>query len=252
MTHNLKITQEEFVEICRDTILCTPIRKTAANLDLSVQCVFENRHKFLCFLKKALEKETDKLSGTVEIDETYILESQKGSRSINREARKRGEASHYRGISHEQVCIVTTSDRNGHEVYKTAGMGRPTSDEINREFKDEIDSDSELYADGTHIYDDLARKTGCVIRHLKGFADYNKVEHLNTVNCIHSMIKDIYGFYRGVASYYLNRYLAMFVFKRRYLDSDDNEKTELIVRKLKEVHYNVTRGQLKEVCLSAL
>ena len=117
MTHNLKITQEEFVEICKDAILCVPMKKTAARLNRSIQCVFENRHKFLCFLEKALGQETEKLAGTVELDETYVLESQKGARSIKREARKRGEASHYRSISHEQVCIVTSSDRNGHEVY---------------------------------------------------------------------------------------------------------------------------------------
>ena len=54
MTHNLKITQEEFVEICKDAILCVPMKKTAARLNRSIQCVFENRHKFLCFLEKAL------------------------------------------------------------------------------------------------------------------------------------------------------------------------------------------------------
>lgn len=51
------------------------------------------------------------LSGTVEFGETYVLEFSKGSRLINREAWKRGEASHYREISNEQECIVTTSDR---------------------------------------------------------------------------------------------------------------------------------------------
>ena len=77
MTHNLKITQEEFVEICKDAILCVPMKKTAARLNRSIQCVFENRHKFLCFLEKALGQETEKLAGTVELDETYVLESQK-------------------------------------------------------------------------------------------------------------------------------------------------------------------------------
>lgn len=251
MTQNLKITQEEFVEICKDAILCVPMKKTAGRLNRSIQCVFENRHKFLCFLEKALGEETEKLGGTVEIDETYVLESQKGARSIKREVRRRGESSHYRGISHEQVCIVTSSDRNGHEVYKTAGTGRPSAEDIDEGFEDEIECKSEMYVDGSHIYDDLAKKTECDIRHLKGYASYNKVEHLNTVNCIHSMIKKIYAFYRGVASYYLDRYLALFVIKRRFLGMVDNEITELIVRKLKEVKYNVTREKLKHVYMTS-
>ena len=36
-----------------------------------------------------------KLSGTIEIDETFELESQKGCRKIQRKARKRGGPSYY-------------------------------------------------------------------------------------------------------------------------------------------------------------
>lgn len=168
------------------------------------------------------------------------------------EARKRGEASHYRGISHEQIYFVTSSDRNGHIVYKTAGTGRPSSEDINEGFEEEIECKSELYVDGMHIYDDLARKTECDIRHLKGNETYNKVEQLNNVNCIHSIIKRVYAFYRGVASYYLDRYLALFVFMRRLLVMDDSEITELIVRKLKEVRCNVPHEKLKHVYMTAL
>ena len=47
------------------------------------------------------------------------LKAKKGAgRNIQRKARKRGGPSSYRGLSHEQVCIVTTTDRNGHEIFK--------------------------------------------------------------------------------------------------------------------------------------
>lgn len=137
-------------------------------------------------------------------------------------------------------------------MYKTAGTGRPSSEDINEGFEEEIECKSELYVDGMHIYDDLARKTECDIRHLKGNETYNKVEQLNNVNCIHSIIKRVYAFYRGVASYYLDRYLALFVFMRRLLVMDDSEITELIVRKLKEVRCNVPHEKLKHVYMTAL
>lgn len=48
-----------------------PIHKTVARL---------NRSKFLSMLeKKYLESEKIQLSGTIECDETYVLESSKGS-----------------------------------------------------------------------------------------------------------------------------------------------------------------------------
>ena len=62
-------------------------------------------------------EEEDALSGTCELDEKYILESSKGVKTANRKARHRGEPSRLRGISHEQIRIVTTTDRTGHEVY---------------------------------------------------------------------------------------------------------------------------------------
>lgn len=128
----------------------------------------------------------------------------------------------------------------------------PSSENIDEGFEEEIEYKSELYVDGTHIYDNLARKIECEIPHLKGYESYNKVEHLNTLNCIHSMIKKVYAFYRGVASYYLDRYLALFFFMRRFLDMDDRGITEMIVSKLKEVRCNVTWKRLKHVYMTAL
>ena len=135
---NLKISKDEFIEICRDTLNLVPIAQTAAKLDLSIPTVHYNRHKFLAVLEDILKAETALLSGTVEIDETYELESSKGTPPENRKPRKRGEPSHLRGISHEQVCIVTTTDRNGHELFQAVGYGKPTSDCVTETFGSHI------------------------------------------------------------------------------------------------------------------
>ena len=108
ITSFLKIDVDEFVEICIDTLTMVPIHKTAKRL---------NRHKFLSMLEKYLESEKIQLSGTIECDETYVLESSKGSSLKHRKARHRGEPSRFRGISHEQICIVTTTDKNEHEIF---------------------------------------------------------------------------------------------------------------------------------------
>ena len=90
-TSFLKIDVDEFVEICIDTLTMIPIHKTAARLNRSIKCVFLNRHKFLSMLEKYLESEKIQLSGTIECDETYVLESSKGSSLKHRKARHRGE-----------------------------------------------------------------------------------------------------------------------------------------------------------------
>ena len=62
------------------------LRKVAARLDIDLTTAFRWRHRFLK-APKALKPKV--LSGTVEADETYFLKSNKGSRTLDRKARKR-------------------------------------------------------------------------------------------------------------------------------------------------------------------
>lgn len=51
--------------------------------------------------------------------------SEKGSRNINgRKPRKRGGKSKFRGISHEQVCVLVTRDRTKNTFVGLLGRGR--------------------------------------------------------------------------------------------------------------------------------
>ena len=93
-------------------------------------------------------------------------------------------------------------------------------------------------------YDQLSEKTNCRIKHLKTNKSYNKVEHLNTVNCIHSIIKDAIKQYRGVSAKYINRYSSMFVFYRRYQGMDQNEITENVIRTIKLFFHTVRRSNI--------
>ena len=62
----------------------------------------------------------------------------------------------FRGISHEQICIVTTTDRNEHEIFLAVGQSRPTKDIIQDTFKNNITQHSIIYTDGTDRYNSLA------------------------------------------------------------------------------------------------
>ena len=128
ITSFLKIDVDEFIEIYIDTLTMVPIHKTAKRL---------NRHKFLSMLEKYLESEKIQLSGTIECDETYVLESSKDSSLKHRKARHRDEPSKFRGISHEQICIVTTTDRDAHEIFLAVGQFRLTKG-IQDTFKNNI------------------------------------------------------------------------------------------------------------------
>lgn len=174
------------------------------------------------------------------------MESKKGSKDIKRKARKRGEPSNYRGISHEQVCIVTTTDRNGHEIFKAVGYGKPTTDSILENFSKKLAPKSVIYTDRAFCYDQLIEKSGCTRVILPTHEIYNAVEHINTVDCIQSIIKNQLAEFRGVATKYMNRYMSLFVFICRFQEMDDNKFLPIILRKLKTLHFSITRESLKK------
>ena len=87
------------------------IAKAAKRCGVDYTTAFRWRHRFLASL--AGDK-PGALSGIVEGDETFILESFKGQRSgLPRKARKRGGKSAKRGMSAEQIPVLVARDRQG-------------------------------------------------------------------------------------------------------------------------------------------
>src|SRR5208337_4753893 len=85
--------------------------KAAKRCGVSGTTAFRWRHRFLA--ATALDKPA-RLSGIVEADETFILESFKGKRSdLPRPARKRGGKAAKRGLSAEQIPVLVARDRSG-------------------------------------------------------------------------------------------------------------------------------------------
>lgn len=79
------------------------------------------------------------LEGVVEADETYVLESQKGKRKLQRKARKRGGKASKRGRSAEQIPVMVTRDRSGATLTEVAESERsrtPNSKEGGQQLDD--------------------------------------------------------------------------------------------------------------------
>jgi hypothetical protein len=79
----------------------------AKGCDVDYKTVFRWRHRFL---KSLAGDKPAALSGIVESDETFILESFKDRRSdLPRKARKRGGKSDKHGLSAEQIPVIVTA-----------------------------------------------------------------------------------------------------------------------------------------------
>ena len=86
------------------------VRAAAKSVDVHRNTSFRWRHRFL---ELAKHDRPERLSGIAEADELFLLESQKGSRTLKRPPRRRGGVASTRGISHEHVCVLVARDRTG-------------------------------------------------------------------------------------------------------------------------------------------
>ena len=120
-------------QVISDTVEGIPIDKTADNLDLHHETVFNMRHKILYCIEQSLIANPTELTGVCETDETYVLESEKGRKfpkNYHREPRKHGAKASKPGISNEYVFVCTSVTGADEKVAITVNRASPDSQEI--------------------------------------------------------------------------------------------------------------------------
>jgi transposase-like protein len=199
------------------------LRKSAKIVGVTWVTLFYWRHKLLNALKQI---DFEKFEGIVEMDETYFLYSEKGKRGItNRKPRKRGGKSKHRGISHEQVCVLVARDRTKATVAKVACMGRIVKDKVDKIFGSKLTPDNVLVTDAWRAYKTYAKEKGLEHYRIKSNDEKYVIKglyHIQNVNGLHSRMKQWIDRFKGVATKYLDNYLAWFLF----VDSRSNESTK--------------------------
>lgn len=125
-----------------------------AELDLGVcrLTIWRWRNRFL---KAQADHQADRLGGVIEADETYFRTSHKGSRGWvrgqppeNRPPRYRGEKAIRRGLSREQVAVLTAIDSAGNIVEtRIAGLAQ-----VHPVLTGRIEPGSVLCSDGARSY----------------------------------------------------------------------------------------------------
>lgn len=213
------------------------IREIAKELNINIKTSFLWRHKILMALSTI---KSEKLSGIVEADETYFRESKKGSRSLNRFPHKSGksklnrfqiraltgmseeeyQATRFkRGLSNDQVCVITAMDRTNNIYSKPAGYGKMRVNYI-KAIKSKISKNATLITDG-----DPSCTTLPVAKHkiLEHGLSKDKVYNIGRTDELHTSMKGlINGTFRGVATKYLDNYVNYVGFLKMCKLSLDN------------------------------
>lgn len=212
LLQNSHFERSVWIDFIRDTICGVSLDKSAEKYHFSHQTAFNMRHKILMALEDWFDANPTKLSKITELDETFVLESFKGSpvpESAGRKARKHGAKAQKPGISSEYVAICTGIQRDGNAIAKSVNRAKPSSEEVLSIYNGHIAEDTLILTDGLRSYNILKDLPGCTVKDVN-YEDADGMLNLNTINSMHSYIKGTYDHYRGVATKYLNRYNALF------------------------------------------
>lgn len=174
--------KDKWLNYAQSMLQSETVREAATATGIHRSMSFRWRYRFLLNLVKG--DRPQQLHGIAEVDETYILESEKGSRCIKRETRKRGSSATKRGISDEQVCVLVVRDRTGQTLEFVTRKGPVTKAQLRDCLMPVLNKDSLLVSDGNPSYRYFAQKTAITHEAVNFSAGVriNGVLHIQNVN----------------------------------------------------------------------
>ena len=209
--------RERWLDHARAMIEGKSLAKTAGLCSVHPTTAFRWRHRFLG------SPATDKprtLTGIVEADETFILESFKGRWSdLPRKARKRGGSARHPGAYQDNIPVLVARDRKGATF--DAVLPQDDSGSIAAALTGVVTPENHLIGDGGKPLAAFARKAKIPFHAVpspgKPAAEAPHL-HINNVNAYHGRLKEWMRRFHGVATENLPTYLSW----RRTLEALDN------------------------------
>jgi len=187
------------------------VRRAASHVGVHRNTAFRWRHRFLHWVKHDRPRQ---LTGIVEADETFLLESQKGSRKLDRKPRKRGGKAGVRGISRHLDCILVARDRTGQTIDAVTGRGALKKSQLVQHLLPKLDPQALLVTDSNAAYRAFARDYGIAHQAVnlqageRVRASGKGAIHVQNVNAYHRRFKEWLARFHGVASIRLPNYLG--------------------------------------------
>ena len=183
-----------------------PLRRVAEKLGINLTTAFRWRHRFLKSPNKTMATH---VSGIIEADETFFIESFKGKRVITSRMPKKRGGSGGKNKSENKISVLIVRDRSGNEsdfVFEHLNKIN-----IHNSLKQVIDSDSILCTDGASWYKSFAKEQK-IAHHRLITLDNKKVIgkefHIQNVNAYISRLKSWMVRFHGVGTEYLSNYLG--------------------------------------------
>jgi transposase-like protein len=199
--------KEQWLEHAEAMIQGTSVAKAAERCNVNYTTAFRWRHRFLT--SASLDKPKS-MTGIVEGDEMFILESFKGKRSdMPRSPRQRGGKAVKRGLSSEQIPVVVLRDRKGATF--DAVLPRLSKAAIAAALRRVLTPANTFCCDGGKSIVAFARAEGLPVHVLPAPGNPRPEApqfHINNVNGYHGRFKEWARRFHGVATKNLPNYLG--------------------------------------------
>ncbi|NBB81956.1 MAG: IS1595 family transposase [Alphaproteobacteria bacterium] len=237
--------RDEFVAVAQDMLETRPLscRQMAERIGVHPMTVWRWRK----LIMEACWERVEALGGIVEVDETYVRESRKGSREWKRyeaghgpqpprlqwHQYKRRKLPMQRGLSRYQMPVLTATNR-GQGVYagRLAGTSlAPVSERLDQVLRD----DAVLCTDSAAVYRQYAGDRNRPIKQVNPHQGIHVVEqafHINTVGSLHQRFKEFMAPFRGPNTRHLEAYTAWFIVRERFRGRTKNRN--MLVQKVIE------------------
>jgi transposase-like protein len=185
----------------------TSVAKAAERCGVDYTTAFRWRHRFL---GSPASDKPQTLSGIVEADETFILESFKGRRSgLPRPARKRGGKAKHAGLFFENIPILVARDRHGATI--DAVLPNVDAASIKAVLDGVVTPANRFVCDGGKALVAFARRAKIPVSIVPAPGNPRPEApdiHINNVNGYHARLKEWLRRFHGVATKNLPNYLG--------------------------------------------
>lgn len=139
-----------------------------------------------------------------------------------------------RGISNEQVCVLTCIDRATNLFISPACVGRITDKHIEQKLHDKFSRDAILVTDSHTAYRSFAEHAEIHLEQVPSGKHTVGTFNLARVNSLHSRMEYYQSRYKEVASKYIDHYLSLFRWQDKHRSENTQSKVGLLYEMLTE------------------
>lgn len=207
---------------------CLPLRECSSRCKVSLRTAWLMRRRLLKCLERFLPKFMAGAGVSVQLDETYLRESFKGNHKrgkfrLPRPARHRGGSLRKRGLSKEQICVMTGVADSGTAFAALSGRGIISKRRALESLAGRIGKGALVMADEAAAYPGAMEVLGAAFEQVDA-----KSHRINRVNTLHSNLDGFLAGFKGVSTKHLQSYLTWFLWRRSFRD----DRNDSIIRQV--------------------